>query len=236
MFSRGNISEKARLLTLPSVLRAVEEGKRGDRGCTAVDLYAGIGYFAFSYARAGVSRVLGWDVNGWSLEGLRRGARRNGFGVVDVVGREGGCDEGVLGQVAQRVEGEKKSVLVLFQESNEFALGRVEGARHLLPPVRHVNCGLLPTSRGCWGTALGVLDPEMGGWVHVHENFATVEIDDKAEEVRVAFQGLLGDWDGRNVIVERVHRVKSYAPGVMHCVIDLHVPPRSDDNTSVSTS
>lgn len=70
MFSRGNISEKARLLTLPSVLRAVEEGD-----CSAVDLYAGIGYFAFSYRTAGIRCVLGWDLNGWSCEGFRRGRR-----------------------------------------------------------------------------------------------------------------------------------------------------------------
>src|SRR5690606_6675835 len=49
-------------------------------GKWAVDLYAGIGYFAFSYARLGL-RVLCWEVNPWSVEGLRRGAEANGFGV-----------------------------------------------------------------------------------------------------------------------------------------------------------
>ena len=38
------------------------------------DLYAGIGYFAFSYAKAGVGKVLCWEINPWSVDGLRRGA------------------------------------------------------------------------------------------------------------------------------------------------------------------
>ncbi|KAF2651477.1 hypothetical protein K491DRAFT_696458 [Lophiostoma macrostomum CBS 122681] len=45
----------------------------------AADLYAGIGYFAFSYKRAGVRQVLCWEVNPWSIEGLRRGCERNGW-------------------------------------------------------------------------------------------------------------------------------------------------------------
>ncbi|KAJ9644490.1 S-adenosylmethionine-dependent methyltransferase [Coniosporium tulheliwenetii] len=53
MFSRGNISEKTRLLTLPSIAAAVAEGEAAGTGSAAVDLYAGIGYFAFCYARAG---------------------------------------------------------------------------------------------------------------------------------------------------------------------------------------
>ncbi|KAL8675356.1 MAG: hypothetical protein Q9224_007471, partial [Gallowayella concinna] len=77
MFSRGNITEKARLITLPSVAQAVEQGKADGRRCAAVDLYAGIGYFAFSYLKAGVSKVLCWDINPWSIEGLRRGATAN---------------------------------------------------------------------------------------------------------------------------------------------------------------
>ncbi|KAL9529206.1 tRNA wybutosine-synthesizing protein [Sphaerulina musiva] len=95
MFSRGNISEKARLLTLGSVREAVEDAAvRGGReggeeeeeeeerelqppGFAAIDLYAGIGYFAFSYLRAGADQVWCWDINPWSIEGLLRGAKAN---------------------------------------------------------------------------------------------------------------------------------------------------------------
>ena len=89
-----------------------------------------------------------------------------------------------------------------------------------------MNCGLLPTSRGSWRTALDVLDKQAGGWIHVHENVAVKDIDLKAEEVRQAFQAMLeNDGRGGSVEFEYVNRLKSYAPGVMHCVLDIHIPP-----------
>lgn len=216
MFSRGNISEKARLLQLPSVGEAVEQGKSDGTGSAAVDLYAGIGYFAFSYLKAGVDNVLCWDLNPWSIEGLRRGAAANkwstAFYTDDDVSLEHLIKSG--------------SRLLVFNESNEHALSRIRQLPHSFPPFRHVNCGLLPTSRGSWQTAVKILDREMGGWVHVHENFATNEIDFKAEEVRLVFQRML-EKDARGGIVEvdHINRLKSYAPGVMHCVLDIYVPP-----------
>jgi tRNA wybutosine-synthesizing protein 2 len=104
MFSRGNVKEKGRLLAFhddggqqdapPLGEDGVEAQRRRRRRAAvaaalppqtrgeawAVDLYAGIGYFAFSYARLGM-RVLCWELNAWSVEGLRRGARANGWGV-----------------------------------------------------------------------------------------------------------------------------------------------------------
>ncbi|KAJ1338683.1 tRNA wybutosine-synthesizing protein 2 [Microdochium nivale] len=108
MFSRGNIKEKARLLdfhkpkegSYPSKSThpaAKNEGNLASTHdntiaaaaaadvtsaklstCYAVDMYAGIGYFVFSYARLGL-RVLCWEINPWSVEGLRRGAEANGW-------------------------------------------------------------------------------------------------------------------------------------------------------------
>ena len=215
MFSRGNISEKARLLTLPSVLEAVDQGKADGRGCAAVDLYAGIGYFAFSYLKAGVDKVLCWDLNPWSIEGLKRGATAN---------RRSTCiqsnDSGLEGV------NDSDASLLVFNESNERASSRVRKLRDRLPPIRHVNCGLLPTSRGSWQTALNVLDREMGGWIHVHENFGIKEIEQKTDEVRATLQQML-DKDGADcvVAVQYVNRLKSYAPGVVHCVLDIYIPP-----------
>jgi len=79
MFSRGNVTEKARLLRLPSVTESVEQ----EGGCAAVDLYSGIGYFSFSYSKAGVSKVLCFELNPWSVEGFRRGAEVNGWGILE---------------------------------------------------------------------------------------------------------------------------------------------------------
>ncbi|KAK4540491.1 hypothetical protein LTR36_009129 [Oleoguttula mirabilis] len=226
MFSRGNISEKARLLSLPSVLSAVEDGGADGRGCTAVDMYAGIGYFTFSYLKAGVSKMLCWDLNPWSIEGLMRGAVVNKWQAKLVTGSQT-LDAAVVGQAR----------LLVFNEDNMLALGRVEQARNLVPPIRHVNCGLLPTSSDSWEPAVGVIDPGMGGWIHVHENFAVNEIEQKAEEVRVEIQRLveqrgqrIGCEDHRHpqsVAIEHINRLKSYAPGVMHCVIDIYIPPRT---------
>lgn len=221
MFSRGNVSEKARLLTLTSVVTAVEEGKRQSMGCCAVDLYVGIGYFAFSYLKAGVDVVLGWELNGWSVEGARRGSERNGWKVTPV-GRD---DED------PRMDGSGVRLFV-FDENNTRASRRVDSMRQSLPPIRHVNCGLLPSSEGSWRTAINVLDDRHDGWVHVHENFAVAEIEAKAERVRSELQQLVDEstvrkggpgHSRRRVTIDQVNRLKSYAPGVMHCVIDIHI-------------
>ncbi|KAF2219097.1 S-adenosyl-L-methionine-dependent methyltransferase, partial [Elsinoe ampelina] len=213
MFSAGNIREKTRLLNNAGVRKAVEGGP-----CAAVDLYVGIGYFAFSYLKAGVLVVVGWDLNAWSVEGARRGAARNGWGVQR--GEQGGKVR----------EGTR---LVLFCGDNTGTKRGLEGLGGL-PAVRHVNCGLLPSSRGGWGTAVEVLDREMGGWVHVHENFGVGEIGDRAEEVRREMEGLVGrtqGWAaGTQVRIDEVFKVKTYAPGVWHCVVDIHIDPRGSSN------
>ncbi|WPH04740.1 Hypothetical protein R9X50_00763500 [Acrodontium crateriforme] len=217
MFSRGNISEKARILTLSSVLSAVEQGKQDGRGCAAVDLYAGIGYFTFSYLKAGVSQVLGWDLNPWSVEGLRRGATANKWSVEVAEDGQAKFDEAIAAEPR----------LLACNRSNEEALDKIKKFRQLIPPVRHVNCGLLPSSRGSWPIAVGVLDPEMGGWIHIHENFAATEIDVKAEEVRLTIRNLMHENGqvGREPKIDHINALKSYAPGVIHFVLDIYIPP-----------
>lgn len=217
MFSRGNISEKARILELDSVAQAVEEGRESGEGSAAVDLYAGIGYFTFSYLKAGVRKMLCWDLNAWSCEGLRRGAKANGWEVAKSDGE------------AVDALAESDARLLVFTESNERAFERVRQMRSALPPIRHVNCGLLPTSRGSWQTALDVLDPSMGGWIHVHENFAVQDIEAKAEEVRQELELIMNRKRQGKIELEHVNRLKSYAPGVMHCVLDIYISPRTPD-------
>lgn len=218
MFSRGNISEKARLLELDSVRTAVQQGELDGRGCAAVDLYAGIGYFTFSYLKAGVSKVLCWDLNPWSIEGLTRGAKSNKWKAVTYQ-----ADVDLEDMVKQ------DSRLLVFEESNERATERLKAMRPYLSPIRHVNCGLLPTSKGSWETAFLVIDPELGGWVHVHENFEQSSIKRLAESVRQQFQHMLENATTSglcgNVALEGIHEVKTYAPGVWHVVLDIYVPP-----------
>ncbi|KAF2494108.1 hypothetical protein BU16DRAFT_64929 [Lophium mytilinum] len=224
MFSRGNVSEKARVLRLPSVRSAVEDGSCGEggtgRGCTAVDMYTGIGYFAFSYRKAGMARVLCWELNPWSVEGLVRGCGINRWSVERMV-------------LAPDEEGEERGEVpeaefLVFQESNEHAGGRIRRLRDRLPPIRHVNCGLLPTSRGSWRTAVVAVDPSFGGWVHLHENMAVGEIGKKAEQVTREIEQISRDEGRGDVKLEHMEKVKTYAPGVMHCVLDIWIGPRQD--------
>lgn len=215
MFSRGNISEKARILGLKTLTQK-------HLGCqpektSAVDLYAGIGYFAFSYAKAGVGKVLCFEINPWSVEGLRRGAKRNRW-AVEVI-----KDGQALNETT--IEEER---FIVFQESNEHAARRITAIKDSIRPVRHVNCGLLPSSKDSWETAVQVLDPT-GGWIHVHENVAKKDIEGRTKEVVGIFNRLVMKHyvhepeEQRRVECDHVEQVKSYAPGVMHCVLDISI-------------
>lgn len=53
----------------------------------AIDMYAGIGYFTFSYLKLGYD-VIAYELNPFSVEGLRRGAKANGFGCTVLRGEE----------------------------------------------------------------------------------------------------------------------------------------------------
>jgi tRNA wybutosine-synthesizing protein 2 len=260
MFSRGNIKEKARLLSfhqspssssspLPSSsLR--REALRGGGGqkkwAVAVDLYAGIGYFAFSYARLGM-RVLCWELNPWSVEGLRRGAEANGFSVRVVTppppsgteeegGGGGGGEEIDLAEVLFG-EGEEESQIVVFLEDNRGAAGRVREARERMMmmsgPARwevvHVNCGFLPSSQGVWRDAWEIMQTAGGGagWLHLHENVGVGDIEGRREQIQALFDRWKSesgvDGGAKDAKVEHVELVKTYAPGVWHCVFDVFI-------------
>lgn len=217
MFSRGNISEKARILGLKTLTQKQLGCQSKDT--SAVDLYAGIGYFAFSYAKAGVGKVLCFEINPWSVEGLRRGAKRNRWAVKLIT------DGQALNENAHEEER-----FIVFEESNENAIKRIAAIKDHIPPVRHVNCGLLPSSKDSWEAAVQVLDPT-GGWIHVHENFATKDIKDRTEEIvgifhRLVMERYVHEPEGqRSVGCNHVEQVKSYAPGVMHYVLDIAISP-----------
>jgi tRNA wybutosine-synthesizing protein 2 len=208
MFSRGNISEKTRILQI---------ARAPSTPFSAVDLYAGIGYFAFSYVAGGASNVLGWEINPWSIEGMRRGAVANGWSVS--VAKENAARE--LMGVGSKV--------TIFQMDNASAVAVVNRVRSSIPPVRHVNCGFLPTSKGSWETAVAVVDPVEGGWVHLHENFRAEEIAQSVDQVLGETQSILDRGPCASGVQQRVARldhvvrVKSYAPGVIHCVLDIYI-------------
>ncbi|KAF2747851.1 hypothetical protein M011DRAFT_402076 [Sporormia fimetaria CBS 119925] len=241
MFSRGNIKEKTRVLKFPDLQHLRKEGKT----CTVVDLYAGIGYFSFSYRKAGccVGKVVCWELNPWSIEGLRRGAERNGWGVfVMGAGDVPQTEEGWRVWRRRNEEGLKGADFIMFQCSNERALEALEVLASILSPVRHVNCGFLPSSRGSWKTAVTCLDRREGGWVHVHENVGVEEVGERQEEVVSLMQRFVEVWErgledgksrARTVRCTHVERVKTYAPGVLHVVYDVHVSGTEASNKAV---
>ncbi|KAL9585475.1 MAG: hypothetical protein Q9212_001508 [Teloschistes hypoglaucus] len=227
MFSRGNLSEKTRLLRLDSVETAAAAG------CSAVDLYAGIGYFAFSYLKAGIEKVFCWDVNRWSLEGLRRGAENNGW----AVGAVDDADvESELTYSHHDHEQKLKSLenrVLMFHESNKYAARTLGSLKGRIPPIKHVNCGYLPSSSDCWQIAVLILDDKEGGWIHAHENVPIKDIETRRREVVEIFEKLVEPYRKENEILSRfsvgcfhVERVKTYAPGIMHCVFDVSIMPR----------
>lgn len=227
MFSRGNIKEKARLLSFHDAPSAANEEAsqllrhRVQTRTTlskswAVDLYAGIGYFVFSYSKLGM-RVLCWELNPWSVEGLRRGAHANGWPVKVIQGRD-------LARPTHELLSEEDKIVV-FLENNEQAARRVQELRsHGLDlPVRHVNCGLLPRSDDSWKAARAVLGGTEAGWLHLHENVGVNDIERRKKEIQELFDG----WDecggqDRAAKVENVELVKTFAPDVWHCVFDVY--------------
>ncbi|KAG5974564.1 hypothetical protein E4U58_002837 [Claviceps cyperi] len=242
MFSRGNVKEKARLLTFSAVSRpppppsppsssssaaaaaGADAGAAEDTSVWAVDLYAGIGYFAFCYAKLGM-RVLCWELNPWSVEALRRGAGLNKWSI-DVFHEptaRGVCTEEITRSQAR---------IVVMAEDNGFARARIEDMRRQgrgwLRDVRHVNCGLLPSSCSTWDCALFVTRSttpmQQQSWLHLHENVGESDIESRRGEIETLLVNNPEEKSlGRRIRVEGVEKVKTYAPGVWHCVFDVVV-------------
>ncbi|KAI1129846.1 S-adenosyl-L-methionine-dependent methyltransferase [Nemania abortiva] len=282
MFSRGNIKEKARLLAFHDNTNTKDQNGSRDHdsnplshrhitateraGAVAVDLYAGIGYFAFCYAALGF-RVLCWELNPWSVEGLRRGAAANGWGVRVVVPPEPGPEHGAADEGEDRKEGEMfkdiltgNETIVVFLEDNTRAANRIRKLDELareheerieesrnehgdekadrglrMRDVMHVNLGLLPSSRGSWATAWDIASQASQAWFHVHENVGVADIEAKKEEIREWFvEQMVEDRVQTDLRVEHVEMVKTFAPGVWHCVFDLYVRRQMDAEGNIT--
>lgn len=230
MFSRGNYKEKTRILQLVSTssVSSKDAVHKVAQESSAVDLYAGIGYFAFSYAKAGAGKVLCWELNGWSIEGLRRGAKKNGWAIKVV---ENAHNETMLNDNDEEAVSTGDERFLVFHESNVNAAKRVKALRSNVPSIRHVNCGYLPSSRPSWDVAVQVLDPTEGGWIHAHENTPASDIERRKSEVIDIFKGLIHHYRTQDpapvfsVDCQHVEQVKAYAPGIIHCVFDIAILP-----------
>ena len=216
MFSRGNIKEKARLMEFPS-------SPRGKEPNLVVDLYAGIGYFTFSYASMGF-KVLCWEINPWSVEGLRRGAALNRWSVKVIQGDE-------LERPTEELIAGQESIVV-FLEDNQKAPGRVQRLRDNLThlegfsgQISHVNCGYLPSSEPTWKASWDMCkNTSSESWLHLHENVGVHDVEKRKMEI----EGMFASWAEAGAQspapkVSHVEYVKTFAPGVWHCVFDIHI-------------
>ena len=216
MFSRGNVKEKARLLDFKAPSSKHSDGSLS-LDCWAVDLYAGIGYFTFSYASLGI-RVLCWEINPWSVEGLRRGAEANRWSIKVVQGNDLELPTRELVAGGERI--------VAFLEDNQKALGRIQELQELelAHRVVHVNCGFLPTSEPVWRQAWDMTNRSPESWLHLHENVGSDDKVSRRDVVRDIFEGWAeADGHHRQARVVHVESVKTFAPGVEHVVFDVHI-------------
>lgn len=214
MFSRGNIKEKARILT---------SYKNITRNSDIVDMYAGIGYFTLSYLKRGARRVFCWEINPYSVEGLARGVTKNGFGQAYVIKRKENID---LAKVL-------KSRCIVFLESNVHCLDRMSemmnhanDSAHFELNISHINLGLLPSSVDSWPYACKLIDlygdKHSNAWIHVHENIGVSELDNMLGATGKKLQIMS---QKREVIPTWLEKVKTFAPDVYHVVADFELKP-----------
>ncbi|KFY32071.1 hypothetical protein V493_00538 [Pseudogymnoascus sp. VKM F-4281 (FW-2241)] len=261
MFSRGNVTEKARVLRFGAASSwsptsgggavAAGDGAKGEEVQLAVDLYAGIGYFTLSYLSRGYA-VLAWEINPFSIEGLRRGAIANNFAVLVV--------RGAVDWEAVRETVERKGVVVFAEDNSGAWEGFREGLRVLgrsetrggvegMWKVRHVNLGLLPSSRMGWGVGGALTRRLMSAWRWIgnkderccrggRDKEGGDEEKEKGGEIVTVVRGVVscdgnGELEGAgerateiDVEVRNVAVVKGFGPGVRHVVFDVWVGPK----------
>lgn len=190
MFSRGNITEKKRVLGFGDL-----------RDQNVVDLYAGIGYFTFSYLALGAT-VFCWEINPWSIEGLLRGLTKNGCKYTLVRPGDAFTSDTYATEIANGTKA------FIFHESNEKSVQRLGD---LGITISHYNLGLLPLLRQGWQvvTTLGCEN----AIVHVHENVHKNDFETLKRELQEYFKGN----------VTHLEKVKTFAPDVWHVVVDVKV-------------
>lgn len=101
-------------------------------------------------------------------------------------------------------------------------------AREYAGMVDRVSLGLIPSSEGGWPTAVRALKRNAGGWLHVHGNVPSSEVDDWSRWMCLRMQQYARKRpDGKEwvVLLSHVEKVKSFAPMVNHYVADVWMGP-----------
>lgn len=204
MFSRGNVTEKQRVLTTFNSQSPIE-------GSTVIDLYAGIGYFTLPYTKQNPKVVYCWEINPWSIEGLLRAAKRNKF-------------QARLVRRNERYVPDERDQIIVFAENNEHALGRLEQLN--LARLSHINMGLLPNAHDAIPVALKLCEAASETdltMIHLHENIKS----DSCESWKQDHSRTLGR-------CRHLEKIKQYSPGVIHVCGDFEHIKRPSHASAVS--
>lgn len=202
MFLRGNIKEKARLLS----------ECKDCRGQAVFDLYCGIGYFSLCYLKNQCKVLLCWELNPWSIQGFERALKAGKYRYRTFTSD----DEFNYDIYLQCID--DGIVALLFNESNENARDRLASFPNACLDIAHVNLGLLPSSQLSWPIVrdtLGVKSRSQSFIVHVHEN---VHLDDISEFAKKATA-----FYGHHAALSHIEKVKTFAPDIWHIVVDVKV-------------
>lgn len=116
--------------------------------------------------------------------------------------------------------------IIIFLQDNQKALPKIKQLQQkgVATNIRHVNGGFLPTSEPVWRDSWSMTLPSSETWLHLHENVGADDIDSRAKELAVKFeQWKHEDGDSAHHEVSHVEKVKTFAPGVWHCVFDIHI-------------
>jgi tRNA wybutosine-synthesizing protein 2 len=209
MFSRGNITEKARVLNEFA-------GQAPIKDQVIVDMYAGIGYFTFSYAAQGPRRIFCWEINPWSVEALIRGAKKNGFPVKLVKENEAYLEQ-------------DSDMIVVFFENNQNALNRLRSLQ-IMERLTHINLGLLPDSKQAFESATNMALRSQQTILHIHENVKVDYLDCWLKNTKISLQTIMSSPDpnwshGTEHSIESIHleKIKTFAPDVYHVCGDFRV-------------
>lgn len=207
MFSRGNIHEKTRVLTSFSSQAPIENN-------TIIDMYAGIGYFTLAYAAHRPSRIYCWELNPWSVRGLIKGARSNGYSIRLI--RHG----------EEYVEVPEEDFIIVFLEDNKHAIDRM---RHLVSsqppaPLSHINLGLLPDCKLSWEDSLQIaqlLNRQNDKCIiHIHENVSNDALLTYPKDTLSKLHSICPTLSIKYLHLEKI---KTFAPGIWHICTDYEI-------------
>jgi tRNA G37 N-methylase Trm5 len=229
MFCSGNVTERMRMARVQA------------KGEVVVDLYCGVGYYTLPflvYAGAKYLHAFEWNPNSVASLLVNLAAAKvspdrcmvhYGNNVESVFGvRDNEVRAATLRQSPPLFNMTSLVGTSTYTVRSSAAEPPGDWSSRLRSIADRVCLGLLPSSRGGWEAACHVLKTT-GGTLHVHYNVVESDIPNWVEECAKTFSDLFVA-AGKPMLVAVVHveRVKSYAPKVLHIVVDLKCTPRSD--------